>query len=41
VELPGGDDTAARLRKLQALFEQGLITESEYAARKAAILEDI
>ena len=30
-----------RLRKLQELRDQGLITEEEYAARRTAILEEL
>lgn len=32
------DDSAAKLRRLKDLFEQGLITQSEYEAKKADIL---
>lgn len=33
-----GDDSAAKLRRLKELFDQGLITQSEYDAKKAEIL---
>ena len=38
---PGTRSTAERLRELQALLEQGLITEEEYAARRRAVIEGL
>jgi membrane protease subunit (stomatin/prohibitin family) len=35
------DDTAAKLQNLKSLFEQGLIDEAEYKAKKAEILSNI
>jgi membrane protease subunit (stomatin/prohibitin family) len=32
------DDSAAKLRRLKELFDQGLITQNEYDAKKAEIL---
>lgn len=36
---PAGEDPVARLQRLKQLAEAGLITEDEYAAKKAQILE--
>jgi Short C-terminal domain len=35
------DDVATRLQKLKELFDQGLITQEEYDAKRKAILEDL
>lgn len=35
------DDIAVRLKKLKALFEEGLINEEEYKAKKAGLIEKI
>lgn len=35
---PGADSSLARLRELTSMRDQGLITEAEYAAKKAEIL---
>jgi hypothetical protein len=35
------DDLEARLRLLKRLFEQELITEEEYAAKKAELLKNL
>lgn len=37
----GGSDPAERLRRLTALRDQGLITEAEYQAKRAQVLEDL
>lgn len=37
----GGGDPAERLRKLTALRDQGLITETEYQAKRAQVLKDL
>ncbi len=36
-----GDDTEARLRKLKGLFDQGLITKSEYAEKRIDLLKGL
>jgi hypothetical protein len=36
-----GNDAAARLRKLQSLYYQGLISDEEYLQRKDEILEEL
>ena len=38
---PGTRSTAERLRELQALLEQGLITQDEYAARRQALIDGV
>lgn len=38
---PPVEDPAARLRKLQDLRRDGLITEDEYEAQRAKVLEDL
>jgi hypothetical protein len=38
---PSGGDTAERLRKLEELLSAGLLTRSEYDAKRAAIIESI
>ena len=38
---PGTRSTAERLRELQALLEQGLITPDEYAARRQALIDGV
>lgn len=38
---PGTRSTAERLRELQALLEQGLITQDEYAARRQAVIDGL
>lgn len=40
-EASEGDDTEARLRKLQNLYEQSLITYEEYEQKKKEILEEL
>lgn len=37
----GGQDAASRLRTLQALREQGLVSSAEYEAKRAAILSEL
>lgn len=37
----GSDEAAVRLRRLQHLRDEGLITESEFEARRNAVLETI
>jgi hypothetical protein len=37
----GGEDPVSRLRELDALVEDGIITESEFEETKANILEDL
>jgi hypothetical protein len=37
----GGRSTAERLEELNALRQQGLITEDEYQAKRRAILEGL
>ena len=37
----GQEDTAARLKKLGELREQGLLTDDEYEAKKADVLKDL
>lgn len=41
VNTPKPDDTAVKLQKLKSLFEQGLIDESEFKAKKAEILNSL
>ena len=36
-----GDDLSAKLKKLKALFEEGLIDEQEFKQKKAALLEQL
>ena len=36
-----GEDIRQRLKLLEDYFEEGLITEDDYATRKAAILGDL
>ncbi len=38
---PDGDDQIAALRKLKTMYEDGLITEAEYAAEKQEILDSL
>lgn len=38
---PGTRSTAERLRELQGLLEQGLITPDEYAARRQALIDGV
>lgn len=38
---PGTRSTAERIRELQALLEQGLITQDEYAARRQALIDGV
>jgi hypothetical protein len=38
---PGAPATADRLRDLEELRRQGLITDAEYAAKRTEILEDL
>ena len=38
---PGTRSTAERLRELQALLEQGLVTQDEYAARRQALIDGV
>jgi hypothetical protein len=38
---PGTRSTAERLRELQALLEQGLISQDEYAARRQALIDGV
>jgi len=38
---PAGGDTVARLSKLKKLYDQGLITEEEYDAKRKKILESL
>jgi len=39
VNTPGGDDPVSRLEKLHALKEKGVLSEEEFAAQKAKLLE--
>ncbi len=36
-----GSDPAARLRKLQELLDSGLVTQEEFNAKRAAIIDSI
>ena len=38
---PGTRSTAERMRELQTLLEQGLITQDEYAARRQALIDGV
>jgi hypothetical protein len=38
---PGTRSTAERLRELQTLLEQGLISQDEYAARRQALIDGV
>ena len=38
---PAADDPAARLTKLKALLDQGLITQADYDSTKAEILKKL
>lgn len=40
-ETPSGNDAAARLRQLQSLYDQGLITDEEFEAKRQEILGDL
>lgn len=40
-EVPSGNDAAARLRQLQSLYDQGLITDEEFEAKRQEILGDL
>lgn len=37
----GGESVGDRLRRLQALYDEGLITDAEYRARRAAIVSSL
>ena len=39
ITAPGGADSALALQNLKALYDKGLINESEYAAEKKEILD--
>ena len=40
-EVPSGNDAAARLRQLQSLYDQGLITDEEFEAKRQEILREL
>jgi len=35
------DDPVAKIRKLKMMFEEGLITESEFSEKKESLLKDL
>lgn len=40
-ETPGGEEAGERLKKLQALYDQRLITTEEYEEKREEILKDL
>ena len=39
--IPAENPSAARLRQLQSLYDQGLVTEEEYEAKRQEILQEL
>ena len=39
--VPAENPSAARLRQLQSLYDQGLVTEEEYEAKRQEILREL